>query len=99
MSQASRAQKRPDPRRRAFWLKHLYRWHWVSSAACLIGMLLFTVTGITLNHAAHIESRPRVTSRDGQLPAPLLASSRRGRGRARGWFRRRWATGSVESCR
>src|SRR5262245_42355681 len=36
-------------------------------------MLLFTLTGITLNHAAHIESRPRVTGRDGQLPAPLLA--------------------------
>ena len=73
MSRALRAQRRPDPRRRAFWLKHLYRWHWVSSAACLIGMLLFTVTGITLNHAAHIESRPRVTSREGQLPSPLLA--------------------------
>ena len=73
MSQASRVQRRPDPRRRAFWLKHLYRWHWISSAACLIGMLLFTVTGITLNHAAHIESRPQVTSRDGQLPSPLLA--------------------------
>jgi hypothetical protein len=53
MSHASRAQSRPDPRRRAFWLKHLYRWHWISSAACLIGMLLFTVTGLTLNHAAH----------------------------------------------
>jgi hypothetical protein len=67
-----RADRRPDPRRRAFWIKHLYRWHWVSSAACLIGMLLFAVTGMTLNHAAHIEARPRVTSREGQLPAPLL---------------------------
>jgi hypothetical protein len=73
MRHALRSQRRPDPRRRAFWLKHLYRWHWVSSAACLIGMLLFTVTGITLNHAAHIEARPRVTSQEGQLPEGLLA--------------------------
>jgi len=73
MSQSRRAKRRPDPRRRAFWLKHLYRWHWISSAACLVGMLLFTLTGITLNHAAHIEARPRVTSRESRLPAPLLA--------------------------
>ena len=73
MSRALRVPRGPDPRRRALWLKQLYRWHWVSSAACLIGMLLFTVTGLTLNHAAHIESRPRVTGRDGRLPSPLLA--------------------------
>jgi uncharacterized protein len=59
--------------RRAFWLRHLYRWHWISSAACLIGMLLFTMTGITLNHASRIESRPRVTSREAQLPGELVA--------------------------
>jgi hypothetical protein len=72
MRQAARADRRPDPKRRAFWLKHLYRWHWISSAACLIGMLLFALTGITLNHAAHIESRPRVTSLEAQLPEALL---------------------------
>ena len=27
--------------RRAFWLKQLHTWHWISSAVCLIGMLLF----------------------------------------------------------
>jgi hypothetical protein len=37
---------------RSFWLKHLHRWHWISAAACLVGMLLFAATGITLNHAA-----------------------------------------------
>ena len=36
-------------------------------------MLLFTLTGITLNHAAHIEARPHVTSREGQLPDELVA--------------------------
>lgn len=57
---------------RAYWLKKLHEWHWISSAICLIGMLLFAVTGITLNHAGQIESKPRVESREGQLPTPLL---------------------------
>ncbi len=57
---------------RAYWLKKLHEWHWISSAICLIGMLLFAVTGFTLNHAGQIESKPRVESRDGQLPAELL---------------------------
>ena len=59
--------------RRAFWLKQLHMWHWMSSAISLIGLLLFTVTGFTLNHAAEIEGTPVVTEGIGQLPAPLLA--------------------------
>lgn len=58
---------------RSFWLKHLHTWHWVSSAICLIGMIAFSVTGVTLNHAADIEAKPQVTVREGALPAPLLA--------------------------
>lgn len=58
--------------RRAYWLKTLHEWHWVSSAICLIGMLLFAVTGFTLNHAGQIESKPRVTNAQAQLPAALL---------------------------
>lgn len=57
---------------RAFWLKHLYRWHWISSAACLVGMLLFASTGITLNNAAHIESLPNVSTKTATVPAALL---------------------------
>jgi hypothetical protein len=57
---------------RAFWLKHLYRWHWISSAACLVGMLLFAVTGITLNNATHIESQPVVSTKTATVPATLL---------------------------
>lgn len=38
------------------------QWHWISSAACLVGMLLFSITGITLNHSADISSRPVVVS-------------------------------------
>ncbi len=59
---------------RSFWLRHLHRWHWISSALCLIGMLLFAFTGITLNHAAQIEARPAITERAAVLPAALLAS-------------------------
>lgn len=61
-----------DPQRRAFWLKTLHEWHWISSAICLIGLLLFSVTGITLNHAGQIESKPRVTTRQDILPPSLL---------------------------
>jgi len=64
-----RAQKKS---RKAFWLKQLHMWHWMSSAVSLIGLLLFAITGFTLNHAADIEGRPVVAERTAQLPAPLL---------------------------
>jgi hypothetical protein len=59
---------------RAFWLRHLHQWHWISAALSLVGMLAFAVTGITLNHAGSIESAAQVTHREGQLPAPLWQS-------------------------
>jgi len=58
--------------RRAFWMKQLHQWHWMSSAISLIGLLLFAITGITLNHAADIEGSPKVVERQAQLPAALL---------------------------
>jgi len=58
--------------RRGFWLRTLHQWHWISSAVCLIGMLLFAATGITLNHASRIEAKPEVVSRQLELPADLL---------------------------
>lgn len=58
--------------RRAVWLKQLHQWHWISSAICLMAMLLFSITGITLNNAALIESKPEVTRVKAELPAPLL---------------------------
>ena len=60
--------------RRGFWLRTLHQWHWISSAVCLVGMLLFAITGITLNHAAKIEGEPRVDNRTLTLPPPLLPS-------------------------
>ncbi len=59
---------------RSFWLKQLHTWHWVSSAICLVGMLLFAITGITLNHAGAIEADPVVSERAATLPPPLLAT-------------------------
>lgn len=58
---------------RASWLKTLHQWHWVSSAICLIGMLLFALTGITLNHAADIPAQQAVQQRTARLPAELHA--------------------------
>lgn len=62
----------PTPKRRAYWLKTLHQWHWISSALCLLGMLLFAITGLTLNNASHIESKAVVTSRQAHLPEPVL---------------------------
>ncbi len=59
--------------RRAFWLKHLHQWHWISSALCLLGILLFAITGFTLNHASQIEAKPKVENRKATLPAALQA--------------------------
>ncbi|MDP9899949.1 PepSY-associated TM helix domain-containing protein [Variovorax ginsengisoli] len=64
----------PDNRRRAYWLKTLHEWHWVSSALCLIGMILFSVTGFTLNHSAQIEAKPHVTNRQAAIDEALRAS-------------------------
>lgn len=58
--------------RRGFWLGMLHQWHWISSALCLACMLLFAITGITLNHAAQIEARPAVDHKAAELPAPML---------------------------
>lgn len=58
--------------RRGYWLRTLHQWHWISAAVCLIGMLLFAATGITLNHAAQIEGKPRVTHVNDSVPKALL---------------------------
>ena len=73
---AARAERLPDLKRRAFWLKHLHRWHWISAALSLVGLLGFAITGFTLNHAGAIEARPRVETRNAQLPDALLAQLR-----------------------
>ena len=65
--------KPKNKKARAFWLKQLHTWHWVSAAISLVGMMLFAITGITLNHAASISAEPNVTQGEAVLSAPLLA--------------------------
>lgn len=57
---------------RGWWLGSVRQWHWISSAICLVGMLLFALTGITLNHAAQIPATPKVTRIEADIPAALL---------------------------
>jgi len=57
---------------RSFWLKQLHSWHWISAAVSLVGMILFAITGITLNHAASIPGTPVTVEQTKTLPAPLL---------------------------
>ncbi|MDX3900385.1 MAG: PepSY-associated TM helix domain-containing protein [Sphingobium sp.] len=74
-SSSSTGQPAPGKRKKgakAFWLKQLHTWHWVSSAISLIGLLLFAFTGITLNHAADVEGSPVTTEKAATLPPPLL---------------------------
>lgn len=94
--------------RRSFWLKQLHQWHWISAALSLIGMLLFSATGITLNHAAQIKTRPVIVKHEGELPVPLLASLTAPEAKAAGslpadvqrWYAQEWsvqgADGAVE---
>lgn len=70
-STVTTGQRKKSPK--AFWLKQLHTWHWVSSAISLIGLLLFALTGITLNHAADVEGAPVSIERSGVLPGPLRA--------------------------
>lgn len=61
--------------RRAVWLKRMHEWHWISSAVALVGILLFSVTGITLNHADRLESgQQRYSSTRRPVPAELVTS-------------------------
>lgn len=71
MEQANGGIRRKGTSARAYWLKTLHSWHWISAAISLVVLLLFSVTGFTLNHAAQIQSEPLVVSRHLQLPVAL----------------------------
>ena len=57
----------------SFWVKQFHTWHWMSSAICLVGMLLFAITGLTLNHAGSIGAAPETTTIEKTIPADLVA--------------------------
>jgi len=50
------------------------QWHWISAAICMVGMLMFAITGITLNHAADIDAVPQLTNIEKTVPDDQLAS-------------------------
>ena len=60
-----------DPRRRMQLYRTMHLWHWISAAVCFGALALFTVTGITLNHASAISAEPRVSSGNARLPEDL----------------------------
>ena len=71
-----KARAKRKAQRRAAFMRQMVQWHWISAAICLVGMLLFAITGITLNHAGAIEAKPKTVEVEGRLPAPLTALAR-----------------------
>ena len=59
-------------RMRVYRTTHLL--HWISAAVCFSALALFTITGITLNHAGSIGGKPVVTTHAAQVPAELRAA-------------------------
>ncbi len=57
-----------------FWRMQLRQWHWISSALCLCGLLLFAATGFTLNHAATLEAKPHTVHVEKTLPAAAVTA-------------------------
>lgn len=49
----------------------MHSWHWISAAICFAALMLFSITGITLNHAQAISASPRVTTGESQVPESL----------------------------
>jgi hypothetical protein len=62
-----------DPRRRMILYRTMHQWHWISAGICLAALLLFSVTGVTLNHSGAIGAQPRVSKHEAQLPQALRA--------------------------
>jgi uncharacterized protein len=81
--QEQAAQRAERANRRAQWMRQLRQWHWISGAVCLVTMLLFAATGITLNHSASIEAKPVVKTLESQVSkeatAALLTAPKTGR--------------------
>lgn len=98
MSETISSASTPAAPRRSAWLKTLHLWHWISSALCLLGMLLFSITGITLNHATQVEAEPRVTNLRAALPPATLEALRMAAkvdppqlpGEFRDWLKQSW---------
>lgn len=73
---AARAKAKKRAQARAAFLRQTARWHWISAAICLVGMMLFAATGVTLNHADIVPASPRVTTKRALMPPEPLAALR-----------------------
>lgn len=67
------AAKAAKANRRARFMRQLRQWHWISGAISLISMLLFAITGITLNHSSAFESKAATTTAEGTLAPDALS--------------------------
>lgn len=67
------ADRTAQANRRAQWMRQLRQWHWISGAISLVSMLLFAITGITLNHSSAIEAKPEVATQEATLAASIVA--------------------------
>ena len=54
-----------------FWSRQFRQWHWISSALILALILLFSVTGFTLNHPDWFETTPLSSARELEISAAL----------------------------
>lgn len=73
-SLSERPAAKTPAQQRARMVKQLHNWHWISSAICLVGLILFSLTGITLNHAGSIEASPSIEQKTVLLPDALQAA-------------------------
>ena len=62
----------------------------------MVCMILFAITGITLNHAGAIESEPVTVTREAAMPAPLLADLRAAPSGLPAPAPRRWLEGALD---
>ncbi|MEM1133816.1 MAG: PepSY-associated TM helix domain-containing protein [Pseudomonadota bacterium] len=59
------------PKVNTFWSRQFRQWHWISSALVLALMLLFSVTGLTLNNPEWFKSDPVSSMREITLSGDL----------------------------
>jgi hypothetical protein len=52
----------------------MHLWHWISAAVCFAALILFTVTGITLNHATVFSATPVVKTGTASAPATVTTA-------------------------
>lgn len=57
----------------SFWSRQFRQWHWISSALVLALMMLFAITGFTLNHPDWFAGEPESELREVELDPDLIS--------------------------